>query len=382
MQPDQAQQYRLIGNRLAQVLRQRGGVLPPPAQLQGLVADLLGSHSELLLPLRELIQRPAFEAVAARAGSGSGTLQRDSLLQELSTTFAPGLIAALAELLNGFLDLPSEPAPRLPQSSPALASVAPVVAPVAPITPVAATPLRTAGRARPTPAPRSGCLLLGAGLTAALAATAVLLLRQPPLCTALNLCPEQAPATTPAASQARLEAARSAELALRRASTLDGYRAAVTDLEQSLLRLVGAVLTPEQSRELEQLQAAAQEARRILEGEEADQERLQRASALLNSAATSEAEARAQQLSQARRELEAIPPRSFAAAEAGRLRASLDQLEQQGDSASPASPDAAPPDSPPQPAPARPTPTPLPPPPPPPSASQGEQGPERDQPLF
>lgn len=362
MHPDQVQQYRLIGNRLAQVLRQRGGPLPPPAQLQGMAADLLGSHTELLLPLRDLINRPAFVAVAAKAGSGSGALQRDALLQELSSTFAPGLMEALAEVLNGFLDLPAGgAAPRRPE-------------PIAPRA-VAGPPRRQ--QAPQAPAPRGGGLLLGAALTAALATGALLLLRQPPWCAALNICANPPPATTPAASQARLDAAGEAELALRRASTLDAYRSALTELEQSLLGLVGAVLSPEQGRELEQLRAAAQEGRRILAGEEADQERLLRATTLLNSAAGSTAAAdRAEQLSQARQELEAIPPRSFAAAEAGRLRATLDQLEQQAETSSPA---ATPADSPPAPASAA-TPAPLLPPPPPPVGDQGERGGEGGQP--
>lgn len=360
MQPDQARQYRSIGSQLAQYLRQQGGDLPPAAVLQGVVADLVGSRSELLLPLRELIQRPGFQAVAARASSGTGALQRDALLHELGSTFAPAVITALAEFLNGFLDLPSTPV-AAPRSGDRPAAVAPAPAPAwreEPAAPALPTPQR-----RAAPSRLSGCLPLLAGLSAALVAAGVLLLRLSPLCSAFNLCPAEEHPPASELNPTSFAAAQEAELALRRATTLESYRSALAELEQQLQRLAGIPLTPEQTTQLQQLRASAQQGLRILESEEADQERLKRASALLDAATQAAAETRQEQISSARRELEAIPPRGFAAADAGRLRDALDLLEREGSNAAPPTPqpDAETP-APPSPPPAAPAPVPPPPP--------------------
>jgi len=55
--------------------------------------------------MRELVSRPSFAAIQFHAGSGSGSIQRDSLLQEIRRSYTPEVITSVSELLNGLLDL-------------------------------------------------------------------------------------------------------------------------------------------------------------------------------------------------------------------------------------------------------------------------------------
>lgn len=107
MTPQERKQYRAIGGRLAVVLRQRQGQRSSGAALQAIAADLVGERTELLLPLKDLVSRPGFELLMAKAGSGRGVVERRALLADLERTFSPAVITALEELLGGFLDLPT-----------------------------------------------------------------------------------------------------------------------------------------------------------------------------------------------------------------------------------------------------------------------------------
>lgn len=98
---------RGLGADLARYVRSWGGSAPSAARWQSLVADLVSDHPGLELPLRDLINRPGFQALIARAGSGQGALERDALMQQLQSTFAPQVVMAVKAVLNGFLDLPS-----------------------------------------------------------------------------------------------------------------------------------------------------------------------------------------------------------------------------------------------------------------------------------
>ena len=118
MTPEQRRQYRAIGGRLALYVRQQQSGLPPVSTLLAVAADLAGEQGQLVLPLRELVSRPSFPSLAAKAGSGSGSLERQALLQSMEATFAPALIAALGEILSGFLDLPAGPTPSQNTSQP------------------------------------------------------------------------------------------------------------------------------------------------------------------------------------------------------------------------------------------------------------------------
>ena len=98
--------YRQIGQTLASHINRSSGV-PTGAALQGMIADLAADHPELLLPMRDLVSRPAFQALIAKADSGGGMLQRDALINEVRPLFSAPVLEALSELLNGFLNLPS-----------------------------------------------------------------------------------------------------------------------------------------------------------------------------------------------------------------------------------------------------------------------------------
>lgn len=104
--------YRQAGGRLAAFVRSQN---PSRQQVCGLLSDLLVGD-ELLLPMRDLASRPCFSALQPLAGTGGGAIQRDACLQELSKTYLPSVVDDIAELINGFLDLPK--APGIDQSSP------------------------------------------------------------------------------------------------------------------------------------------------------------------------------------------------------------------------------------------------------------------------
>jgi hypothetical protein len=364
---NQTQHYRAIGGQLALYLRQSEGPWPSTASLQGMAADLVGAHTELALPLRELVSRPAFRALAEKAGSGGGLLERDALLQDLQCTFAPAVVAGLAEVLNGMLDLPSIPAEPAPEQRP--------------VSPPSEPP-RSVEQPRPARRPSSRVplvVLLSLG-TAAVAAALVLLSRTSPLCGAFGLCPQ---AVGLSQSPSALQAALAAEQALRRAGSVDDYASALEQLERELLKLSGDPLSSEQQQQLSALQATARDARQTLQAERADQEALARAEEAIAAAKASPAVAQTPQLTAARQALDAIPPRSFSAAEASRLRAALEELMRQAASAAePTAPDQATPapQAPPSaPAASQPRWT------PPPSAPQpapAPSAPSRDQSLF
>jgi len=98
--------YRQIGQALADHIKQSSGV-PTGAALQGMIADLAADQPELLLPMRDLVSRPAFRALLTKADSGSGMLQRDALINEVRPLYSDQVLEALSELLNGFLNLQS-----------------------------------------------------------------------------------------------------------------------------------------------------------------------------------------------------------------------------------------------------------------------------------
>jgi hypothetical protein len=114
---EQRQQYRAIGSRLAVYLRERGHELPSRQILQALASDLAAEHNELALPLTDLLLRPAFRQLVAKAGSGRGSLESQALLQSMQNTFAPVIIDALREILFGFIDLPTNPTPHVTETT-------------------------------------------------------------------------------------------------------------------------------------------------------------------------------------------------------------------------------------------------------------------------
>lgn len=398
MTPAQRSQYRAIGGRLALYVRQQPGGLPSVATLQAVAADLAADQTQLVLPLRELVTRPGFSGLVAKVGSGSGALECQALLQTLEATFTPALIAALAEVLSGFLDLPSpasttaagasDPLPGAASSTQPRAERPPekeawagTKAPATPSPPTASPAPLSSGAGSLQPRSRIQRLVALALVSTIAAATGGLLSTRPPFCTALRLCGAQQPGAT---SQQALDAAAAAGLALRRAQDLAAYRQATEQLEQELLKLSGDTLSPEQQQQRQQLQTTATQARAILQEEDADLSRLDTAREAITAARIATGPNREQQLNAARQALEAIPPRSFSASEAERLREQLSALQQEPQLPTPPAPDpgatqSAEPSWSQPPAPSSPAPRP-----PAPQAPRAPAAapPTRDQPLF
>lgn len=338
--------WRELGQRLAHVLRQNPGAVTAPARLQALVADLAADQQELLLPLKDLVNRPAFQALIPRAGSGSGAVQRDVLIQALEATFSRQVIQALAEVLDGFLDLPPGSVRAAAQPAAAAAPPSPPPAP-----PPARTPARPRARpAAPAPAPvarrpepgppvfRLLLLSLATALAVLAGAAGVVLLRSADLCALVGFCPSSGPASS------ALEALAAAERAagdLGAAGTLRAYERALEELEQQLLTLSTARLTPEQEVQRQRLDQTAREASAVLAEERSDARRLEKAARALGAARDSAGAERAGQLAIATTALDAIPPRSFSAGEAKVLRRQLQQLALE---VAPSEPPAAEPD--------------------------------------
>lgn len=398
MDRNQSSDYRRIGADLARFVRQQGGQLPSAAALQGVVADLVAGQEDLLLPLRDLVNRPTFRALAGLAGSGSGVLQRDALLQELSRTFAPALLTALRETLNGFLNLPAEsgfpsaaqaPPPRSQTSYESVAK--PAFAP--PSEPDLGPAQDSSVRQFPA-RPRSSAAGF-AGLVVATAffmGAAVWVTQNPILCKPLGVC-LLGSGVSP--SDQALKAGGEAEQALRRATTLEGYQSALEGLQRELLKLSGDALSAEQQRQRDRLVSSSTAAKQTLAAEQADLEQLTRATDAVAQVRDSAGEARLEQIAMARQALDAIPPRSFSSSEASRLRQKLDVVvlqasaEPQTDSNARETPEitgsapaaSVPAWSPPSP-PAAPSARPWKPATPAPRPATGSTAPARDQPLF
>ncbi|MFM8660181.1 MAG: hypothetical protein ACKOCI_02355 [Cyanobium sp.] len=368
--------WRELGQRLARTLSQSSSPISTPARLQGLVADLAADQQELLLPLKDLVSRPAFQALIPRAGSGSGAVQRDVLIQAMEATFSSQVMRAMAEVLNGFLDLPPGSANQAGWSSelidrqPAAPPVRPLTAappPPPPPAPSPPPPLAPAPRPRPRPIvqPASTAaplrraeraplvrpveprlpvfklflLSLATAMAVAAGAAAVVVLRSSDLCALVGFCP--GPRESSGAAQA-LAAAEQAADDLGQADSLRAYERALEELEQQLLKLTAARLTPEQEQQRQRLDQVAREARGVLADERKDALRLETAGRALAAARQNSGEERAGQLAIARNELAGIGPRSFSAAPAQRLRRELEQLEAEVPPSEPSEPEAAP----------------------------------------
>ena len=353
--------YRQIGQTLASHINRSSGV-PTGAALQGMIADLAADNPELLLPMRDLVSRPAFQALIAKADSGGGMLQRDALINEVRPLFSAPVLEALSELLNGFLNLPSStnqhqaaaereewngqrPPSAPPQGTASAAAVD--------------TPAAVGSR---------GHLLTLALVVAGLVAGAGVALRSPALCGYVGLCSDSKGSDDVVLI---LAGASRADQALRRASTLTNYRKALEQLDGELLKLRNAPLSETQQQQRDELTNSAKQAQTVLAAEEVDQQRVEKAAAALQSAQQQGGAGRSVQLAEASKELAAIPPRSFAATEASRLRKELAQLEQ-ATAAAQVQTDRITPEP-------RSTQNP---PPLPPRDSAPEQAPYRDQPLF
>ena len=97
-------QYRQAGRRLGAFIRSNN---PTSQQIQGFLSDVL-AKDDLLLASKDAASRPLFTALQGLAGTGSGALQRDALLQELSLSYLPRVVEGIKQLIDGMLDISAE----------------------------------------------------------------------------------------------------------------------------------------------------------------------------------------------------------------------------------------------------------------------------------
>ena len=70
---------------------------------RALLSDLLAGDAVLGVPLRELLERQAFQSLPGSGGPGVSRAWRDSLLQELGRSILPELLDQVGEFLDGVL---------------------------------------------------------------------------------------------------------------------------------------------------------------------------------------------------------------------------------------------------------------------------------------
>jgi len=310
---EQLQRYRSIGVQLAQFCQARDQRELSAAALQAVIADLAADQATLLVPLRDLISRMDLRSVWPLSNRAQAQALRDGLLQDLRATYAPAVVEALGEVLNGLLDLPASPDPV-------------VIA-------VATPTHRSAGRSQSATASRQGirsqkpantrALITFGVITALLLSAGAIALRQTALCQMVGLCPTEA---VDEDVQNRFATAVAAELDLRRAGSLPEYRRALEQLEEQVLRLRDASLTAQQRQQWKTLDETALAARRNLAAETADIDKLELAAAAITRLADLQGSARDQEAALARQYLDAIPASSFSATQANSWRQRLDQI--------------------------------------------------------
>ena len=266
--------YGRIGRELAAFVANGSGRTADSQVLPSVVADLAGSADALIAPLKDLVGRPGFAALAVRAGSRSGAIQRDALLSELKAIYSPQVVEGLTDLLNAFLDLPPTPA-STPCQQPLITSE-PVTEPLPhqSITPIAVPAERPQASASDQ---RTSRWLL----VAAFAAAAGVFIRQPPICEGLRLCPRQQSGVV---NQAGIDQARRTAGALRRASALPEMEQGLAQLQLDLRRIDLQTLTPQQAEEVKQLEALANQTRELLALEAGYKRRREQASRAITAA--------------------------------------------------------------------------------------------------
>ena len=343
------QYYRAIGGQLAVYLRQRGHDLPSAQTLQALASDFAAGHDDLVLPLKDLLLKPAFRQLIPKAGSGKGALERQALLQSMQNTFAPAVIDALGDVLSGFLDLPKDstseaaiPANNpdsIPNTQPRLfsqenqrQSTSQTSNSPSSHSESSAPAKRTSGRTLAIALLGAGTCVLGLGLIAVTPVT--------PLCQPLKICLGQQNNGNDIFSI--LESGSLAQNSLEQATDLETYQSAASRLDAALSKLNSLELSPYQHFIQQKLQNVSTRARDAIAQEKLDQERLLRVQQAIESAKNLSVEGREAQLDAARRDLEPIASSRFAASRARELRQQLDSLLAE----SPEAPSSTPADAP------------------------------------
>lgn len=113
-------QLRSLGAQLAKFVRSSEAAPFSAGAMQGVVADLTAGNSSLGLPLRDLVSRPAFRSLLPYAASGSGSVQRDALIQDISQIYKADVVKSIEAVINGFLECSSDSAVPAPRKTPAV----------------------------------------------------------------------------------------------------------------------------------------------------------------------------------------------------------------------------------------------------------------------
>ena len=93
-----------LGRQLGEYVQSQEGKDISATALQGVIADLAAGMPVLQAPLRDLVSRQDFYTLLPHARAGTGLIQRDALIQDISRVYRPDVLAQVEEVLNGFLD--------------------------------------------------------------------------------------------------------------------------------------------------------------------------------------------------------------------------------------------------------------------------------------
>jgi len=365
-------------------LRKTGHDIPSAQILQALASDFAAGHDDLVLPLKDLLLKPAFRLLIPKAGSGKGALERQALLQSMRKTFAPAVIDALGDVLSGFLDLPKDLTPEaalpdthpdsIPSTQPRSISQEKQRQPTSPTTDSPSASSASSVPAKRTSGQTLAIALLGAS-TCVLGLGLIAVTPVTPLCQSLKICLGQQKTGNDISTT--LENAFLAQKTLEQATDLQAYQRAANQLDAALSKLSSLKLSPDQNLIQQNLEGVASRARDAIAQEKLDHERLLRVEQAIESARSLSGDVREAQLDAARRDLATIASSGFAASRARELRQQLDSLladYPEVPSPTPADPPTLRSWSPP--------PAPQPPWPSTPRGSPGGSAPYRDQPLF
>lgn len=353
MDPAQQAAYRQIGQQIAAHLQQQPLASFSPRQWQGLLADLAGHHSDLKTPLWDLTQRPLFANLLQQKDRVHGAIAREALLQQLRSLFAPQVVEALGEVLDGLIAAHwgepggsaslQAPAPPPPPSSPETPDPDPPGSPPEAGSPVPAASPRSRGLSPEIGENRR--LLLLAALASLGFVAAVFALSGPWRCSIPGLCP---PASFRAEPQRTLARAQQLARQLKAARTLGSYQALAQTLQRELESLQSAPLTAEQADRYRALQAIAAAARTTAATETGISRKLDQVSAWLRAAPQSDGPPSPEARAKARSALMGVGKTRFSQQRLQSLRQSLRTFDKFSarpaeDGPAGAAPDTAPP---------------------------------------
>ena len=92
-----------LGRQLGEYAKYQSSNRLNTQALQGVIADLSADMPDIQAPLRDLVTRQSFQSLLPHARSGSGYIQRDALIQDISRIYNPDTLLHLEAVLNGFL---------------------------------------------------------------------------------------------------------------------------------------------------------------------------------------------------------------------------------------------------------------------------------------